>query len=85
MSLCPIRNKESGMLRGPKREKRPADLIGAVVMLGRLSVGVETEEVKPPSGRVRGGHAGAKARSASLLPDERSIIARVAARASWVK
>lgn len=35
------------MPRGPKGEKRPADVIGAAVMIGRIAIG-EIEE-KPPA------------------------------------
>jgi len=35
------------MPRGPKGEKRPADVIGAAVMVGRIATG-EIEEAMPP-------------------------------------
>ena len=34
------------MPRGPKGEKRPADVIGAAVMVGRIATG-EIEDIKP--------------------------------------
>jgi hypothetical protein len=71
------------MPRGPKGEKRPADVIGCAVRVARLSVGLETEELREPSGRVRSGHAWAKARTASLTADKRSEIARKAASVRW--
>jgi hypothetical protein len=41
------------MPRGPKGEKRPADVIGAAVMVGRIATG-EIEEGGPPDdGRLR--------------------------------
>ena len=54
------------MPQGPQGQKRPADVIGNAVTVGRLSVGLKTKELKQPSGRVRSGHAGAKARVESL-------------------
>jgi len=53
------------MPRGPKGEKRPADVIGNAVHVMRIATG-EIEEVQPKSGRVRSGHAGAKARAMAL-------------------
>ena len=71
------------MPRGPKGEKRPADVIGCAVQVARLSVGLETEELRELSGRVRSGHAGAKARAESMSKEERSAVAKKAAVARW--
>lgn len=71
------------MPTGPRGEKRPADVIGNAVKVARLSVGLETEELKQPSGRVRSGHAGAKARAERMSEEERSAMARKAAAARW--
>lgn len=71
------------MPKGPKGEKRPADVIGCAVQVARLSVGLETEELREPSGRVRSGHAGAKARAESMSKEERSAVAKKAAEARW--
>ena len=71
------------MPRGPKGEKRPADVIGAAVMVARLSVGDLKEDLVEPSGKVRSGHAGARARAASLTPAKRHKIAKKAASARW--
>jgi len=67
----------------PKGEKRSADVIGCAVQVGRLSVGMETEELRAPSGKVRSGHAGAEARSPKLTAAERQEIARSAAVHRW--
>ena len=75
--------KGDRMPRGPKGEQRPADVIGNAVMVGRLSVGLATEELKQPSGRVRSGHAGAKARAENMGKEERSAVAKKAASARW--
>jgi hypothetical protein len=71
------------MPTGPRGEQRPADLIGCGVTEARLSVGDETEGLRQPSGRVRSGHAGAKARADKLTPDERRAIAKKASYARW--
>jgi hypothetical protein len=41
------------MPRGPNGEKRPADVIGAAVMVGRIATG-EIEDAQPPQGRREG-------------------------------
>jgi hypothetical protein len=69
------------MPRGPKGEKRPADVIGAAVMVGRIATG-EIDEA-PPAGRSRSGIAGAKARAESLSPEKRQSIAKTAAKKRW--
>jgi hypothetical protein len=71
-----------GMPRGPKGEKRPADVIGNAVYVMRIATG-EIEEAAPKSGRTRSGRAGAKARSKSLSAEERKKIAKKAAAARW--
>lgn len=70
------------MPRGPKGEKRPADVIGNAVHVMRIATG-ETEETKPPSGRTRSGRAGAKARAKALSPSQRKAIAKKAAIKRW--
>lgn len=69
------------MPRGPKGEKRPADVIGAAVHVMRIATG-EVEDT-PKSGRVRSGRAGGKARSKALSPEERRSIAKKAAANRW--
>ena len=71
------------MATGPRGERRPADVIGCAVTVARLSVGDDAEALKEPSGRVRSGHAGAKARAESLPAERRSEIARGAALSRW--
>jgi hypothetical protein len=71
------------MPRGPKGEKRPADVIGNAVHVMRVATG-EIEE-RPPSGRIRSGKAGGRARADSLTRDERKAIARAAAKKRWEK
>ena len=70
-----------------KRTPRPRD----PVQLGKLMVDIMTGQVEdggdtPQSGRGRaGGIKGGPARSATLTPEQRSEIARVAASARWKK
>ena len=74
---------ENLMPTGPRGEKRPADMVGAAVMVARLSVGDATEAHTKASGRVRSGHAGAKARVEATTGERRREIAKKAAEARW--
>lgn len=76
-------DKENVMATGPQNQKRPADVIGCAVAVARLSVGETSESTKEPSGRVRSGHAGAKARAESLTAEQRREIGRKGAAARW--
>jgi hypothetical protein len=69
------------MPRGPKGEKRPADVIGNAVHVMRIATGeIEDSPSKAPK-RAKGG----KARARVLSPKQRSEIARTAASARWKK
>jgi hypothetical protein len=73
------------MPRGPRGEKRPADVIGAAVMVAKIATGeMEEPRGKAPK-RAKGGVRGGKARADALTPEQRSEIARVAAAARWKK
>jgi hypothetical protein len=72
------------MPRGPKGEKRPADVIGAAVMIGRIATG-EIEDAPETKAAAALGRRGGKARAASLTPEQRTEIARAAASARWKK
>ena len=76
------------MPKGPRGEKRPADVIGAAVMIGRIATGQETDIVKrkDPAAVALGKKGGAKgglARAKSLTAAERKQAARKAAAARW--
>lgn len=71
------------MPRGPRGEKRPADVIGAAIMVAKIATGEIEEKLEPKSGRTRSGHAGAKARAEKLSREERREIAKKAASARW--
>jgi hypothetical protein len=71
------------MPRGPRGEKRPADAIGAAIMVARIATGELDEILRKPSGRIRSGRAGAVARAQNLTAADRSAIAKKAAMARW--
>jgi hypothetical protein len=71
------------MPMGPRGERRPADVIGAAVMVAKIATGEITEAPKRKSGRVRSGHAGAKARAIAMSAERRREIAGKAARRRW--
>ena len=71
------------MPRGPHGQKRPADSIGCAVIVGRIATGEITEILKEPTGKVRSGQAGSKARAANLTQKERTAIAKKAATVRW--
>ena len=71
------------MPRGPNGEKRPADVVGCAVAVAKIATG-EVEEIPvKKSGRVRSGHAGAKARAEKLTKEKRREIAKKAASIRW--
>jgi hypothetical protein len=75
------------MPKGPRGEKRPADVIGNAVHVMRIATGEIEEKVAPPDPAKeymrRGGLKGGKARAASLTKKRRAEIAKNAARARW--
>ncbi|MBM3544839.1 MAG: RNA-binding protein [Alphaproteobacteria bacterium] len=71
------------MPKGPKGEKRPADVIGAAVMIARIATGeIEDKPSKAP-GRAKGGKIGGKQRAERLSGAERTAIAKKGAAARW--
>jgi hypothetical protein len=70
------------MPKGPKGQKRPADVNSCAVTVAKIATG-EMKETPEKSGRVRSGKAGAEARKKSLTSEERSEIARKAAKERW--
>jgi hypothetical protein len=71
------------MPKGPQGQRRPADAIGCAIIVGRLATGEITEVLKEPSGKVRSGRAGSKARAEKLSQGERTAIAKKAAASRW--
>jgi hypothetical protein len=76
------------MPRGPKGEKRPADVIGAAVMIGKIATR-EIEDMTTEDGKnaaaVALGRMGGKARAAGMTAKKRSEIAKKAAKSRWGK
>ena len=74
------------MPRGPKGEKRPADVIGAAVKVMQIATG-EIEEELTDDGKnkaaVELGRKGGQARAKKLSKKRRAEIAREAARKRW--
>ena len=73
------------MPRGPRGEKRPADVIGAAIKVARIATGEEEEELpdSAKSAAAELGSRGGKARAAKMTPGARAAIARKAAKARW--
>ena len=72
------------MPKGPKGQKRPADVIGAAVKVMRIATGEEEEELdRAKSAAAELGSRGGKARAAKMSPERRKEIARKAAARRW--
>ena len=68
------------MPRGPKGEKRPADVIGNAVKVMRIATG---EEVDGDVAKKPRGQSGGAARASKLAPEVRRKIATKAAVKRW--
>ncbi len=72
------------MPKGPQGQRRPADVIGAAVMVGRIATGEASETVPlPKSAAAELGSKGGKARAAALSATKRKDIAKNAAAKRW--
>jgi hypothetical protein len=75
------------MPRGPKGERRPADVIGNAVHVMRLATGDIDESTPSDDGKdpaaVALGRKGGKARADGLSARKRKEIAKKAAKARW--
>jgi len=72
------------MSKGPRGEKRPADVIGAAVKVMRIATGEEEEErAAASSAAAELGKRGGAARARSLTAEQRAEIAKAAARVRW--
>ena len=72
------------MPRGPRGERRPTDPNRLGHKIIQIATGEEEDSVPPDQYR-QGGLAGGAARSEKLSPEQRSEIARKAAKARWEK
>lgn len=73
------------MPTGPKGQKRPADVIGAAVMVAKIATGEIEEKAAEHRPAAELGSKGGKARAASLSSSEKAAIASRAAAARWGK
>lgn len=74
------------MPKGPRGEKRPADVIGNAVKVMRIATGEEAEELEDNSARSAAaelGRRGGRARAAKMTPEKRSEVSRAAAKTRW--
>ena len=76
------------MPRGPKGERRPADVKARAVMIAKIATG-EIEDVTTEDGKnaaaVALGRMGGKARAEGLSAKRRKEIAKKAAKSRWEK
>lgn len=74
------------MPKGPKGEKRKADVIGNAVHIMRIATG-EVEDATPDDGKDKAaqemGRKGGAARAASMTAEQRAEIAKKAAAKRW--
>lgn len=75
------------MPKGPKGEKRPADVIANAVRVMQIATGEAEEEFEADDGKDKAaqalGRKGGAARAASMTPERRAEIARKAAAKRW--
>ena len=75
------------MPKGPRGEKRPADVIGRAVQIMRIGTGEEEDTVDqtPASAAATLGKLGGAARARNLTAEQRSEAAKKAAAGRWCK
>ncbi len=71
------------MPKGPKGEKRPGDVIGAAILVGRIATGDDEDTKGKSPNRAKGGKAGGAARAKTLDAEARTEIAKKAAQKRW--
>jgi hypothetical protein len=64
------------MPKGPRGEKRPADVIGSAVHMMRIATGEETEEPAPAHPAAELERRCGAARARNLTPEQRREIAK---------
>jgi hypothetical protein len=69
--------------KGPKAQKRPADVTGNVIVVAKIATGEITDEQKIKSAAAELGSKGGKARAKALSKKKRKEIAEKAARSRW--
>jgi hypothetical protein len=73
------------MPKGPQGQKRPADVIGAAIMVAKIATGEAEEKADGKEYARSGGLKGGKARAAKLSAEKRKEIAKKAALSRWQK
>ena len=74
------------MPKGPKGQKRPADVIGNAIKVARIATGEEVEALTDDGkdkAAVSMGKRGGKARAEALSKERRTQIAKAAAAKRW--
>ena len=75
------------MPKGPKGQKRPADVVSNAVHVMRVLTGEADDEAPADDGKDKAaqsmGRKGGAARAASMTPERRAEIARKAAEKRW--
>jgi hypothetical protein len=73
--------------KGPKGQKRPADVIGNAIKVMRIATGEERDDFPADDGKDKAaqslGRRGGKARARAMSPKRRTEIARKAAARRW--
>jgi hypothetical protein len=74
------------MPTGPKGQKRPADVIGAAIMVAKIATGEIEDTIeddgKDPAAKALG-KKGGTARAKAMSPERRAEIAKKAAAKRW--
>lgn len=74
------------MPKGPRGERRPADVVGNAVLIARIATG-EVADTSEDDGKDKAaqamGRKGGKARAASMTPERRTEIAKTAVAKRW--
>jgi hypothetical protein len=75
------------MAKGPRGEKRPADVIGEAIKVARIATGEDTDDFPADDGKDKAaqalGRKGGQARAKSLSKKKRQQIAKKAAATRW--
>ncbi len=83
--MLTAKHTENTMPKGPKGEKRPADVIGNAVKIMRIATGEEEDITTPASAAATLGKLGGAARARNMTPERRAEIAKKAAAKRWKK
>lgn len=73
------------MPKGPRGEKRPADVIGRAVQIMRIATGEEEDTINqtPASAAAQLGKLGGAARARNLTAEQKTEIAKKGAAKRW--